>query len=105
GKGKCYGLGLYEIPEVGRSSKGKAIANLAHMNEGEKIAALLRVQIFPEEDGKRFVVMGTRTATIKNTLLTPFSNPRPAGISAIQIDDDDRLIAVAETDGAKDPVI
>src|SRR6476646_2118525 len=104
-KGKCYWLRVYEIPEVGRSSKGKAIANLAHMNEGEKIAALLRVQTFPEEDGKRFVVMGTRKGTIKKTDLTSFSNPRSAGIIAIQIDDDDRLIAVAETDGAKDLVI
>ena len=75
------------------------------MSEGEKIAALLRVQEFPEEDGKRFIVMGTRKGTIKKTDLTAFSNPRSAGIIAIQIDDDDRLIAVAETDGTKDLVI
>jgi DNA gyrase subunit A len=96
---------VYDIPEVGRSSKGKAIANLVHMSEGEKIAALLRVSDFPEEDGKRFIVMGTRKGTIKKTDLTAFSNPRSAGIIAIQIDDDDRLIAVAETDGTKDLVI
>jgi DNA gyrase subunit A len=104
-KGKCYWLRVYDIPEVGRSSKGKAIANLVHMSEGEKIAALLRVSDFPEEDGKRFIVMGTRKGTIKKTDLTAFSNPRSAGIIAIQIDDDDRLIAVAETDGTKDLVI
>jgi DNA gyrase subunit A len=104
-KGKCYWLRVYDIPEVGRSSKGKSIANLVHMNEGEKIAALLRVGTFPEEDGKRFIVMGTRKGTIKKTDLTAFSNPRSAGIIAIQIDDDDRLIAVQETDGTKDLVI
>jgi len=104
-RGKCYWLRVYDIPEVGRSSKGKSIANLVHMGEGEKIAALLRVQDFPEEDGKRFIVMGTRKGTIKKTDLTAFSNPRSAGIIAIQIDDDDRLIAVAETDGTKDLVI
>jgi DNA gyrase subunit A len=104
-RGKCYWLRVYDIPEVGRSSKGKSIANLVHTSEGEKIAALLRVQEFPEEDGKRFIVMGTRKGTIKKTDLTAFSNPRSAGIIAIQIDDDDRLIAVAETDGAKDLVI
>jgi DNA gyrase subunit A len=104
-RGKCYWLRVYDVPEVGRSSKGKAIANLVHMNEREKIAALLRVQAFPEQDGQRFIVMGTRSGTIKKTDLRLFSNPRSAGIIAIQVDDDDRLIAVAETDGTKDLVI
>jgi DNA gyrase subunit A len=104
-RGKCYWLRVYDVPEVGRSSKGKSIANLVNMSEGEKIAALLRVQAFPEEDGTRFIVMGTRKGTIKKTDLSAFSNPRAAGIIAIQIDDDDRLIAVAETDGSKDLVI
>ncbi len=104
-RGKCYWLRVYDVPEVSRSSKGKAIANLVHMAEGEKIAALLRVQAFPEDEGQRFIVMGTRKGTIKKTDLSAFSNPRSAGIIAIQIDDDDRLIAVAETDGVKDLVI
>ncbi len=63
------------------------------------------MQEFPAEEGQRFIVMGTRKGTIKKTDLGAFSNPRSAGIIAIQIDDDDRLIAVAETDGAKDLVI
>ena len=75
------------------------------MAEGEKIAALLRVQAFPEAEGQRFIVMGTQKGTIKKTDLALFSNPRAAGIIALQVDDDDRLIAVAETDGAKDLVI
>jgi len=104
-RGKCYWLRVYDVPEVGRSSKGKSIANLVNMSDGEKIAALLRVQAFPEEEGTRFIVMGTRKGTIKKTDLSAFSNPRAAGIIAIQIDDDDRLIAVAETDGNKDLVI
>ena len=104
-RGKCYWLRVYDIPEVSRSSKGKAIANLVNMAEGEKLAALLRVQAFPEEDNQRFIVMGTKNGTIKKTDLVAFSNPRAAGIIAIQIDDDDRLIAVAETDGTKDLVI
>ena len=104
-RGKCYWLRVYDIPDVGRSSKGKAIANLVHMAEGERIAALLRVQDFPGEDGQRFIVMGTRRGTIKKTDLRAFSNPRSAGIIAIQVDADDQLIAVAETDGTKDLVI
>jgi DNA gyrase subunit A len=104
-RGKCYWLRVYDVPEVSRSSKGKSIANLVHMSEGEKIAALLRVQAFPEAEGERFIVMGTRRGTIKKTDLAAFSNPRSAGIIAIHIDEDDRLIAVAETDGARDLVI
>jgi DNA gyrase subunit A len=104
-RGRCYWLRVYDVPEVGRSSKGKSIANLVNMAEGEKMAALLRVQAFPETENQRFIVMGTRKGTIKKTDLSAFSNPRAAGIIAIQIDDDDRLIAVAETDGTHDLVI
>ena len=100
-RGRCYWLRVYDVPEVGRSSKGKSIANLVNMAEGEKMAALLRVQEFPEQDGQRFIVMGTRKGTIKKTDLSEFSNPRSAGIIAIQVDDDDRLIAVEETDGSR----
>ena len=57
-RGHCYWLRVYDVPEVGRSSKGKSIANLVHMDEGEKVAALLRVQAFPEQEGQRFIVMG-----------------------------------------------
>jgi DNA gyrase subunit A len=104
-KGRCYWLRVYDVPEVGRSSKGKSIANLVNMAEGEKIAALLRVQEFPATEGRRFIVMGTKNGTIKKTDLASFSNPRTAGIIALQVEDDDRLIAVAETDGTKDLVI
>src|SRR5262249_750558 len=69
-RGKCYWLRVYDIPEVSRSSKGKSIANLVHMAEGERLAALLRVQAFPEADGQRFIVMGTRKGTIKKTDLS-----------------------------------
>lgn len=94
-----------DVPEVSRSSKGKSIANLVNMADGEKMAALLRVQEFPTEEGKRFIVMGTQQGTIKKTDLMAYSNPRAAGIIAIQVDDTDRVIAVAETDGAKDLII
>jgi DNA gyrase subunit A len=104
-RGRCYWLRVYDVPEVGRSSKGKSIANLVHMGDGEKLAALLKVQEFPTEDGQRFIVMGTRNGTIKKTDLSLFANPRTAGIIAIDVDEDDRLMAVAETDGSKDLVI
>jgi DNA gyrase subunit A len=104
-RGKCYWLRVYDVPDVSRSSKGKAIANLVHMQDGEKIAALLKVNEFPSEAGERFIVMGTRRGIVKKTDLKAFSNPRTAGIIAIQIDTDDLLIGVAQTDGEKDLVI
>jgi DNA gyrase subunit A len=103
--GRCYWLRVYDVPEVGRNSRGKSIANLVHMAEGERIAALLRVQAFPESEGERFIVMGTKLGTVKKTDLKAFSNPRAAGIIAIQIDEGDELIGVAETDGNQDVVL
>src|SRR5690606_15321309 len=104
-RGRCYWLRVYDIPEVARSSKGKSIANLVSMGEGEGIAALLRVQAFPENEGDRFIVMGTRGGTVKKTDLKAYSHPRTAGIIAIQIDDADKLIGVVETDGQADLVL
>jgi DNA gyrase subunit A len=104
-RGRCYWLRVYDVPEVSRSSKGKSIANLVNMAEGERMAALLRVQAFPDAEGERFIIMGTRNGTVKKTDLAAFSNPRAAGIIAIHIDDDDQLIAVAETDGTRDVVL
>jgi DNA gyrase subunit A len=63
------------------------------------------VQAFPGQEGERFIVMGTRKGTVKKTDLVAFSNPRSVGIIAIQIDEDDRLIAVEETDGRKDLIL
>ncbi len=74
-RGRCYWLRVYDVPEVGRSSKGKSIANLVHMSEGEKLAALLKVQEFPTEEGQRFIVMGTRNGTIKKTDLSAVLEP------------------------------
>jgi DNA gyrase subunit A len=90
---------------VGRNSRGKSIANLVNMAEGESMAALLRVQQFPENEGERFIVMGTKQGTVKKTDLKAYSNPRAAGIIAIQIDANDKLIGVAETDGSQDLVM
>ena len=69
------------------------------------VADVVRTLLGGGDEGQRFIVMGTRSGTIKKTDLRAFSNPRSAGIIAIQVDQDDRLIAVAETDGTKDLVI
>jgi DNA gyrase subunit A len=98
-RGRAYWLKVHEIPDVGPGGKGKAIANLVSMEEGEKIAALLDVKEFPQEEGQQFVVMGTRKGVIKKTDLSAFSNPRAGGIIAIGVEEGDSVIAVQLSDG------
>jgi DNA gyrase subunit A len=95
-RGRAYWLKVHEIPDVGPGGKGKSIANLVSMEEGEKIAAMLAVKEF--EDTK-FVVMGSRRGVVKKTALSAFSNPRAGGIIAMGIDEGDAVIAVQVTDG------
>jgi DNA gyrase subunit A len=98
-RGRAYWLKVHEIPDVGPGGKGKAIANLVSMEEGEKIAALLAIKEWPAEENQQFVVMGTRRGVVKKTDLTAFSNPRAGGIIAIGVEDGDSVIAVEMTDG------
>jgi DNA gyrase subunit A len=98
-RGRAYWLKVHEIPDVGPGGKGKAIANLVSMEEGEKIAALLTVKEWPLEEGQRFVVMGTSRGVIKKTDLSAFSNPRAGGIMAMGVEEGDAVIAVELSDG------
>jgi DNA gyrase subunit A len=98
-RGRAYWLKVHAIPDAGADSKGKAIANLVSMQEGERIAALLAVKEFPVEDDQQYVVMGTRKGVIKKTDLSAFRNPRADGIIAIGIDEGDAVIAVELSDG------
>ena len=96
-RGRAYWLKVHEIPDVGPGGKGKSIANLVSMEEGEKIAALMAVKEF--EDG-RFVMMGSRRGVVKKTALSAFSNPRAGGIIAMGIEEGDAVIAVQVTEGS-----
>jgi DNA gyrase subunit A len=100
-RGRAYWLKVHEIPDVGPGGKGKAIANLVSMEEGEKIAALLTVMEFPDEEGKQFIVMGTRKGVVKKTDLLSFSNPRAGGIIAMGVEEGDAVIAVELSDGTE----
>jgi DNA gyrase subunit A len=99
-RGRAYWLKVHEIPDVGPGGKGKAIANLVSMEEGEKIAALLAVREWPEAEGQQFVVMGTRKGVIKKTDLSSFSNPRAGGIIAMGVEQGDSVIAVEQSRGS-----
>ncbi len=98
--GRVYWLKVHTIPDVGPDGRGKAIANLVSMESGERIAALLAVREWPETDGERYIITGTRRGTIKKTDLRAFRNPRAGGIIAVGVDEDDAVIAAEITDGS-----
>jgi len=95
-RGRAYWLKVHEIPDVGPGGKGKSIANLVSLEEGETIAAMLAVKEFEDD---KFVVMGTRKGVVKKTALSAFSNPRAGGIIAMGVEEGDAVISVLVTDG------
>jgi DNA gyrase subunit A len=101
-KGKCYWLKVFEVPEGGRASKGKAITNLIAKEADENITAFLSVKEFSEN---QFVFMVTEEGQMKKTSLMEFSNPRKNGIGAISLDGKDLLRDVKLTDGTHELVI
>ncbi len=89
--GRVYWLKVWQIPDVGRRSKGKALINLLEdLRPDERIATILRVESFESECG---VVMATQRGVVKKTLLKEFSNPRRKGVWALNIDEGDQVIA------------
>ncbi|MDD3803125.1 MAG: DNA gyrase subunit A [bacterium] len=101
-KGKVYWLKVFQIPEGGRTSKGRAIVNLLELEKGEEIKGSVPVRDF---DDKHFVFIITNNGTAKKTDLTAFANPRKGGIIAITINEDDNVSDVALTDGTNDVII
>lgn len=98
-KGKCYWLKVYDIPQGGRLSKGKAIVNLLATEQGERITAFVNVKKFTEDN---YLFFATEKGTVKKCNLMLFSRPRTNGIRAMTIPDDDHLIGVQITDGKTD---
>jgi DNA gyrase subunit A len=98
-KGRAYSKKVWEVPQAGRTAKGKAFVNLIPLQEGERVVALLPVREFSEG---AFVVMATRLGQIKKTSLDAFANIRVTGIIALGIADDDDLVSVRITEGASD---
>ncbi len=96
-RGRAYWLKVHEIPDVGPGGKGKSIANLVSMEEGEKIAAMLAVKEFEDD---KYIVMGSRLGVVKKTALSSFSNPRAGGIIAMGVEATDAVIAAQVTDGS-----
>jgi DNA gyrase subunit A len=101
-RGRLYWLKVWEVPQGSRVSRGKPIVNMFPLGEQEKITVVLPVR---EYDEHRFVFMATAQGTVKKTALTDFSNPRKAGIIAVDLDAGDYLIGAAITDGQHDVML
>src|SRR3972149_5853095 len=97
-KGKAYSLKVYDIPQAGRAAKGKAIANLLNLSQGEMLTAYLPVREFNEG---YFIIMGTSRGVIKKSDLMSFSSIRSGGLIAVNLDEGDSLIKERLTNGKK----
>ena len=106
-KGRCYWLRVYEIEEGTRQSKGRAIQNMLNIEPDDRINAFLHVRKLRDEDfcKSHFVVFATQRGVIKKTCLTEYSRPRTNGVNAININDDDRVISVALTNGTDEIIM
>lgn len=104
--GRVYWLKVWEVPQGSRNSRGKPIVNMFPLQPGEKVNVVL-----PLNDGFRsfppdhYVFMATAQGTVKKTALDEFSNPRKAGIIAVDLDEGDFLIGAALTDGRHDVML
>ena len=101
-KGKVHWLKVHEIPEGGRQAKGKAMANVLALAEGESVATCVPVRDF-ETGG--YVVFATRQGKVKKTELSAFSHPRSGGIQAITLEDGDEVMAARRTDGQREVLL
>ena len=101
-KGKVHWLKVHEIPEGGRQAKGKAMANVLALAEGESVATCVPVRDF-ETGG--WVIFATRQGKVKKTELSAFSHPRSGGIQAITLEDGDEVMAARRTDGRREVLL
>ena len=105
-KGRVYWLKVWEVPQGSRNSRGRPIVNMFPLQAGEKVNVVLpltgHTRTFPAD---HYVFMATAQGTVKKTALDEFSNPRKAGIIAVDLDDGDYLIGAALTDGQHDVML
>ena len=98
-KGKVFWLKVYEIPVASRTSKGRPLVNMLNLDDDERVSDILPVEEFSED---KFIFMATRKGITKKTNLSLFARKWKSGIKAINLDDDDRLIGTAITDGTNE---
>jgi DNA gyrase subunit A len=105
--GKVFWLKVYEIPEGGKTTKGRAIQNVIQIEPGDKVRTVINVKTLTDDDyiNNNYLVMCTEQGTIKKTTLEAYSRPRTGGINAITIHEGDRLLDVKMTSGSDELVI
>ena len=106
-KGRCYWLKVYEIPEAGRQSKGRAIQNILNLDADNKITSFINVRSL---DDKEFVnshnlIFLTKNGTVKKTCLEAYSRPRQLGVNAINLEEGDSVVSVCLTDGKQEIIV
>jgi DNA gyrase subunit A len=106
-KGKCFWMRVFEVPEGGKISKGRAIQNLLNIGQDDKIKAYVKVRDLTDSDyvKNNFIVMATKRGVIKKTSLEAYSRPRSNGINAITIRENDELLEAKLTNGSNEIVL
>ena len=106
-KGRCYWLKVYEIPEGGKTVKGRAVQNLINLPSDDKIRAVINVKKLNDENfiKNNYLIFCTRKGIIKKTTLEEFSRPRSNGIIALTVKDGDHLLEVKMTNGKNEVLI
>ncbi len=101
-RGKVYWLRVFQIPQAGRTARGKPMVNILPLEEDEQITAMLPIHEYRED---QFIFMATSNGTVKKTSLMGFSRRRSSGLIAIGLKEDNRLVSAAVTDGTKDVML
>lgn len=101
-RGKVYRLKAYEIPEASRTARGTAIVNILQLDPDEKVTTVIPIREFTDD---WYLLMGTKNGIIKKTDLTEYDSSRKSGLLAINLNEDDELIAVELTDGSKEIIM
>ena len=101
-KGKCFWLRVFDIPEGDKTAQGRAVQNILHIDNNDRISACIRIKKLQQDEefvSSHYLLFATERGIVKKTLLEEFSRPRTNGIKAINLAEDDRVVTVRLTNG------
>jgi DNA gyrase subunit A len=97
-RGRVHWVRVWDVPPAGPAARGKALVNLIQVEPGEQVAAMTTARDFPDD---QFLLFATKRGLVKKTVLSAYGNPRAAGIIAINLEEEDELLSVQVTGGAR----
>jgi DNA gyrase subunit A len=103
-RGRVHWMKVYELPQLGRAARGKALVNLLQLGEGERVQQALPVRQF-DDGAEEYVLIATRQGVIKKTPLMAYANPRRGGIIALNLEQGDEVIGAARTTGSQEVIL